>query len=151
MPDSLSNRSVRRLATTVCAALVASLVVACSDGPTTPSMESIAGAYVLQTVDGVPLPVPAYASTTDSITDDGYAIDVDGTYSRIGHQRVFAAGRMNTLTVIDSGTVTLDGKNITLTTRLHGSYALHGTIAGDVMTLSNAPSLYVYDRVRIGY
>ena len=148
---SPTSPAVRRIGATLLAAFAATAFVACSDGPTTPGIDAIAGAYVLQTIDGAPLPVASYGSTTDSITDDGYSIDFDGTYSRIGHQRVYAAGRMNTLTVIDSGSVTLQGRNIAFATRLHGSVVLHGTIVGDVLTLDVTPDVFVYQRVRVAY
>jgi hypothetical protein len=151
MPISIPDRPARRLAVSLFAVLTASAVVACSDGPTTPSMESIAGAYTIQTVNGRPLPIPTYGSTTDSIVADGYSIDVDGSYSRMEVYRVFAGGRVVTFSSVDSGSVALSGKNITLTTRVHAPHSLQGTIVGDVLTLNNPPDVLVYQRVRIGY
>jgi hypothetical protein len=151
MSLSLPHRSASLRFAALFVVLVASQVAACSDGPTSPTLESIAGAYVLQTIDGAPLPVALYGSATDSIVDDGYAIDVDGTYSRIGDEQVFAAGRMDTLTVVDSGSVTLKGNVVSLATRMHGSVVLHGTIVGDVLTLSVTPDTFVYQRVRVAY
>ena len=145
------GRTARRPALLLIAALTAAAVVACSDGPMTPSMASIAGAYTIQTVNGVPLPIAKYGSTTDSIISDGYSIDVDGSYSRMEVERFFAGGRMNTLASVDSGSVALSGKNITLTTRMHAPHSLHGTIVGDAMTLNNLPDVLVYQRVRTGY
>ena len=143
-------RPARRFAV-VFAALTAFAVLACSDGPTTPDVKSIAGAYTIQTVNGVPLPIPMYGSTTDSIISDGYAIDVDGSYSRLEVYQVFAGGRTVTFSSVDSGSVALSGKNITLTTRMHAPHSLQGAIVGDVMTLNNPPDVLVYRRVRIGY
>ena len=150
MSIPLLNRTARLLAGAFFAMLVASFIVACSDdGPTTPNLEAIAGAYVLETVGGEPVPV-AYGSATDSIIDDGFTIDFNGSYSRSGHRLVLAAGRVDTLATIDSGSVTLKGTNITFTSRKDGPQ-VSGAIVGYVMTLSITPGPFVYQRVRIAY
>ena len=150
LPRPLSHR----LTLTFVALTVAALAPACSDNGTSPSLESIAGPYVLASVAGFPLPV-AYGSGTDSLIDDGYSIDVDGSYARSAHERVLVGGQRNTIELVDSGRVTVLPGSITLKSRTNG-WVITARIANGRMTVpaSPGPALpgpFIYQRITIGY
>jgi hypothetical protein len=127
---------------------------ACSDNGTAPTLESIAGPYFLETVAGSPLPI-AYGSATDSLIDDGYTIDVDGSYARSGHERVVVAGQRSTIEFVDSGKVTVLPGSITLKSRTNGR-VITAQIANGRMTVPASPGPvlqgpFIYQRITIGY
>lgn len=133
---------------------IAVLAAACSDNGTAPRLESIAGPYFLASVAGFPLPV-AYGSGTDSLVDDGYTIDVDGSYARSAHERILVAGQRTTVEFVDSGQVTVLPGSITLKSRIHG-WVTSAQIANGRMTVPTSPGPvlpgpFIYQRVTVAY
>ncbi|MFL5562037.1 MAG: hypothetical protein ACJ79K_11225 [Gemmatimonadaceae bacterium] len=127
---------------------------ACSDNGTAPKLESIAGPYFLASVAGFPLPV-AYGSGTDSLIDDGYTIDVDGSYARSVRERVLVGGQRSTIDFVDSGRVTVLPGSITLKSRTHG-WVVTAQISNGRMIVPASPGPvlpgpFIYQRITVAY
>ena len=151
LPRSLSYRLALIASGLTLAALAAA---ACSDNGTAPKLESIAGPYFLSTVAGFPLPVP-YGLGTDSLIDDGYTIDVDGSYARNVRERVLVGAQRSTVDFVDSGQVTVLPGSIILKSRTHG-WAITAQISNGQMIVPASPGPvlpgpFIYQRVTVAY
>jgi len=136
----------RRLAGIALSAFAVATAAACGNGSSTAPLPPISGTYNLVTISGQPVPAQ-YADANDSIVDDVYHVHSDGSYDRLGHQRMYISGQWRTLDDIDSGTVVRGrGAAITLKSRIHGTAQVPGSISGDVMTLAINPGPFVYNR-----
>ncbi len=101
------------------------LTPACGDDPTGP--ESVAGLYILQTVNGETLPV-FLNFTLFTISAGSFQLKSDGTYT-ISLTIDVGSGPE---TDIDTGTFTVDGSNIVL------DDGRTGTVSGDTLTINVA-------------
>jgi hypothetical protein len=131
-----------------------SLIAACllvlaacggDDGPTAPTMASIAGTWNLQTVNGSPLPFTVAQSGADKIEVLGDAITVTATatFTQLTQVRVTQGGQATTQSVADAGSYTLSGKTVTFTFNSDGSSGT-GTLNGTTLTVTDSGIALVY-------
>lgn len=101
--------------------------------------DGIAGAYVLQTVNGQPLPYTYRTSGADTyvIMDATVTMTATGQWTEVWHERQTVAGVVTLKTFTDPGTFTITGTKITVTivNGSSGSGTFDGTYASGTLTL----------------
>ena len=115
------------------------LTPACGDDPTGP--ESVAGLYILQTVNGEALPV-VKENAGFTIIAGSIELKSDGTYTE-SSTFDFGSGPE---TDIDTGTFTVDGSTIQFSPGAGSMGLPDGSISGNTLTLIIAGNAYVHTK-----
>ena len=129
-------------------ASIAAVALAACGGDSTAPPASIAGTYVLQTVNSAPLPFTVIA-TTDykfEILSDSYQIRDDGTYSGTSQFRETLNGTATVETDNSTGTYTRAGSSITLTDSVDPTDKFTGTVDGGTFTVTAEGFVLVYKK-----
>lgn len=134
------------------AALIGLLLLGCSSDKTvSPDVTAAAGVYVLQTVDGSPLPFNAgnQGGVDVVIVADQYTLTTSRTYTRQGSVRATQFGITVNQSVTESGTWDLNGSTLTLTIGTSslgqtGNYT--GSLAGSNLSVNQLGFVGVYKK-----
>lgn len=134
------------------AVLIGLLFLGCgSDKTVSPDITAAAGVYVLQTVDGSPLPFNAgnQGGVDVVIVADQYTLTTSRTYARQGSVRATQFGITVTQSVTESGTWDLNGSTLTLTignSSLGQTGNYTGSLAGSNLSINQLGFLGVYKK-----
>lgn len=131
---------------------LAPILVACSSDKTTgPAVDSAVGVYVLQTINGSPLPFNAgsQGGVTVEIVTDTYSINADGTYSEQGSVRLTQVGSVTTQQVAETGVWQRSGTALNLhpiasSTGVLTDYS--GSLAGSTLTITISGFVGLYKK-----
>jgi len=122
-----------------------------SDSSVRADIDAAAGVYVLQTVDGKPLPYDAgnQGGVEVVIVKDQYTLTSDRKYTRDGSLRLSEFGITTTQSVTENGTWTLTGGTLTLTIITSslgqtGNYS--GSLSGSNLSINEMGFLGVYTK-----
>lgn len=134
------------------AALAGLLLIGCSsDSSVSADIDAAVGVYVLQTVDGSPLPFNAgnQGGVDVTIVNDQYTLASGRTYTRSGTLRLTEFGITSTQSVTESGNWTVSGGTLTLTISTSslgqtGNYS--GSLAGSSLSITQMGFLGVYKK-----
>ena len=134
------------------AVLFGLLLLGCSsDNSVSADIEAAVGVYVLQTVNGSPLPYNAgnQGGVDVVIVNDQYTLTSGRTYTRSGTLRLTEFGITTTQSVTESGSWTLSGGTLTLTISSSnlgqtGNYS--GSLAGSSLSINEMGFLGVYKK-----
>lgn len=121
------------------------VAVACgSDSTTQPTVASLAGTWTLQTVNGNPLPFTISQTATDKVEllSDVVTASANGTYSENLQIRETLNGVSQTFTSADTGTFTVNGTAVTLTSTQVGSTS--GALSNNNHTLTLTEQGFVW-------
>jgi hypothetical protein len=131
-------------------AVAAAVLLACNGDKST-GVDSAVGVFVLQTINGSPLPFNAGTSGgfTVEVLGDQYSFNPDGTYNEQGSVRVTQSGVATTQTIIETGTWVQSGTAVTLTivsgtVGATGSYTAQ--LSGNNLTVVQEGLVGVYRR-----
>ncbi len=132
-------------------AVAATLVAAaCSDGPNDPK-PTIAGTYVLQSVNGQALPyiVPGETAADEfAVTAGSIVLTNAGTFVMSESIRFTSAGSSADMTLTGSGTYTAAGGTLTFTVSDPelGSSSFVGTLSDRTLTIADEGEVWVFRR-----
>ena len=134
------------------ATLFGLLLLGCSsDNSVSADIDAAVGVYVLQTVDGSPLPFNAgnQGGVNVVIVNDQYTLKSSRTYTREGTLRLTEFGTTTTQSVTESGSWTLNGGTLTLTISISslgqtGNYS--GSLAAPSLTINQMGFVGVYKK-----
>ncbi|MFN2602533.1 MAG: hypothetical protein ABR582_07245 [Gemmatimonadaceae bacterium] len=122
-----------------------------SDNSVSADIDAAAGVYVLQTVDGKPLPFDAgnQGGAEVVIVKDQYTLTSGRTYTRDGTLRLSEFGITTTQSVTENGSWNLNGGTLTLTISSSslgqtGNYS--GSLAGSSLSINEMGFLGVYKK-----
>lgn len=127
--------------------LVLGLAIGCgNDSPSAPTLASVAGTWVLASVNGSPAPfVFSQSGTTKSeIVSNVVTITSSGGYTSVFQVRTTVNGQATTMTTTDAGSVSLQGTTIRV--QSSGGTVYNGTISGDTLTLTMDTFLLAFRR-----
>jgi hypothetical protein len=100
---------------------------------------SIAGTYILQTVNGAPLPYEFPVPGVDKyeILDDKVVLNDDGSWTEVGHDRKTVKGIVTLPVLNDGGTYTISGTMLTFSSTTPGAPTarFQGTLSGNTLIL----------------
>jgi hypothetical protein len=120
------------------------VAVACSGDSTSPAANSIAGGYVLQSVNGDPLPFIVVQIGADKIEvlNETVTLSDGGTFTQQGSIRVTESGTVETDTYAEAGTYTRSGTALNLV--FSDGSAATGTVSSDniIVALSGLSLVY---------
>lgn len=121
------------------AVAIAAALATAACGTTNPTPTSIAGTYLLQSIDGNALPALADVSGTDStfVTFANVILTAQKTYTFAISFQVHSGGQVTTSNDGDDGNYTLSGSTLTLTSNSGGSPTV-ATVDSDLLTAANA-------------
>ena len=119
--------------------LVLSFALACGSDSTTasqPTTASLAGAWSLQTINGIALPfvVAQTATSKSEILSDVVTATAAGTYTEVTQTRTTLNGQATTSTDNDAGTYTVTGNAVVI--RSNDGSSASGTVSGNTFTVS---------------
>ena len=124
--------------------LVLAAAAACGDNSTGLGA-SVEGTYTLRTINGTALPYTVQSGTTTvRVIDDVITLNLNGTYSEIGHTQTTFNGVTTTDTGTDTGTYTTAGTAITL--RSNDGTSISGTVNGGTLTIVDQGLAAVFTR-----
>ena len=121
------------------------VAVACgSDSTTQPTAASVAGTWSLQTVNGSPLPFTLTQTGTDKLEllSDVVTAQPNGTYTEVVQFRTTVGGQTTTSSNTDSGTFTINGTAVVLSSAQTGSTT--GQLSGNTLTLADQGYVWVF-------
>lgn len=126
-----------RKLTTLAAAMFTLSFAACGgggDGITEP--DTVAGAYVLKTVNNAPLPFVGYEEPgyKIEIISSTWTLTTSGTFTSVATWRETEAGVVTTTTETSNGTFTANGPNLSFISP--GGDPFTGTRIGNTLTLT---------------
>jgi len=135
------------------AVLFGLLLLGCSsDNSVSADIDAAVGVYVLQTIDGSPLPYNAgnQGGVDVVIVSDQYTLASARTYTRDGTLRLTQFGITATQSVTESGSWTLNGGTLTLTISTSslgqtGNYS--GSLTGSSLSINEMGFLGVYKKI----
>ncbi len=134
------------------AVLFGLLLLGCSsDNSVSADIDAAVGVYVLQTIDGSPLPYNAgnQGGVDVVIVNDQYTLKSGRTYTREGTLRLTEFGITTTQPVTESGSWTLSGGTLTLTiisSSLGQTGNYSGSLAGSSLSINEMGFLGVYKK-----
>lgn len=126
--------------------VLALVLAACgSDASTAPT--TVAGTWALQTINAAPLPFVVAQSGADKaeVLADTLKLSAAGSAIESTTIRTTLNGVVNTQTLADTGSYTVNGSAVTLLSTTEGS-ALMGTWSGNTITASVEGFTFVYKR-----
>jgi len=134
------------------AVLFGLLLLGCSsDNSVSADIDAAVGVYVLQTIDGSPLPYDAgnQGGVEVVIVKDQYTLTSGRTYTRDGTLRLTQLGITVTQSVTENGSWTLNGGTLTLTISASslgqtGNYS--GSLTGSSLSINEMGFLGVYKK-----
>ena len=134
------------------ASLFGFLLLGCSsDNSVSADIDATVGVYVLQTINGSPLPYNAgnQGGVDVVIVGDQYTLTSGRTYTRDGTLRLTEFGITTTQYVTESGSWTLSGGTLTLTISISslgqtGRYS--GSLAAPSLTINQMGFVGVYKK-----
>jgi hypothetical protein len=109
--------------------------------------QGAAGVYTLRTVNGLPLPAVIYQDATGKveIVADAVTLNANGTWSESGTVRAtLTTGAVSTQPNTDSGTYTLNGTALVLTSLQSG--ATTAALSGNAFTITDVGLVLVYQK-----
>lgn len=122
--------------------LIGLLLLGCSsDKSVSADVDAAVGVYVLQTVNGSPLPFNAgnQGGVDVVIVNDQYTLNSGRTYTRQGSLKLTQFGVTVNQSVTENGTWALDGSTLTLTignSSLGQAGNYSGSLAGSSLTIN---------------
>jgi hypothetical protein len=137
---------MRRLSAVLAVFAVLVTLAGCGgDAATNPGPATVAGTYTLRTMNGSPLPYTLVQLGDDKfeVLSDAITLKDGGTWTGGGSIRVTEGGQTSTTTVTSTGTYSLTGTAITITS-LTGSAT--GTVERGTLTVTEEGLLAVYTK-----
>ena len=123
------------------------LAVACGkDSSTQPTMASVAGSWVLTSVNGASLPAVISQTGTAKVEMVSNVVTAmaAGAYTDVYQVRTTINGQSTTTTTTVTGTFSVSGTSVTLHSSTGGSSA--GTIAGNTFTMNQDGLVLVFTK-----
>ena len=127
----------------ITAVLLSAFMAACGgDGVTEP--DTVAGTYILKTVDGKPMPAVLYEEPgyKFELISSNYVLTEAGTFTNNASWRETDNGSVNTGNESSSGTFTVNGSTLSFISP--GGDAFQGTRVGNTLTLNFEGVVAVY-------
>jgi hypothetical protein len=126
--------------------IVLSLSLACHNEPTAPAVDSVAGTWTMQSMNGLALPfllVKDGPNMSELITD-ALTFDSSGNFTELASVRTTHAGLVTTESITYSGLLVLDGATASVKYGTAGASG-SGTLKGNALTIvvGNYSSEYV--------